>query len=174
MKRKVARYRATPRRSSSCTHSLLVVISLYILAILLLSLVGCSQKQSLEASANSSEISSGKQYSILVLFNDRQIAPLNLDDLSRLEQVTFSAEGKEQRGPTLLSALKLNGISGFKEIKVVGYARGRVASSELTLKSGQVNDKVILAISKQGTAKLVSPDIPSKDWVIDVSKLEVK
>jgi hypothetical protein len=150
-------------RSPSRATSLLLIFIIAVLAILLASVLGCSK-----------EIDTGNKYAIKVFSNDKQIASLSLDDLLKLPQVTVSAGGKDQEGPTLLSALDLAGIREFSEVTVVGLTRGRIGSAELVLKKDQITDKVILDKTNKGTTKLCGPDIDYNKWIIDVSKLVVK
>jgi hypothetical protein len=159
---------------------LFTIIFSIVFIIVLLSLTGCSQpKETTPAKttitpSNISKIETGTGYSIAVFSNDKQLGSLTLDQLSKLKKVTFTIEGKDEEGPTVLSALKLLSINDFTEITFYGYSKGRLATAELKLTKTQVNDKVILDFSNQGTAKLASPDIPSNNWVIDVTKIAVK
>lgn len=120
------------------------------------------------------QVSTGAQYSIQVFLNDIQIGSLTIDKLSKLAKVSFTSEGKSEEGPSLTSALNLVGVKTFNEITVFGYSKGRVATAQITLQKSQVNDKVILDFSNQGTAKLASPDIALNNWIIDITKIVVK
>ncbi len=115
-----------------------------------------------------------EQYSVEVFLNDNLLVSVSLDDLLALEQVTLTAENKDEEGPSLLSVLELAGIGEFSEVTVIGLSKGRVASAELVLSRSQINEQVILDITNRGTTKLASPDIPSSNWIIDVSELRVK
>ena len=119
------------------------------------------------------KIETGAGYSIAVFRGDTKVGALTLADLSKLEKVKFTSEGKSEDGPTLMSALALVGITDFSDITVYGFVPGRLATAELTLKRAEVNDRVILDPSNQGTYKLAGADIPAKNWIIDVNKVVV-
>jgi len=114
------------------------------------------------------------QYSISIYMDDSLVDSVILDDLLALEQVSFTAENKDEEGPTLLSVLQSVGIDDFEEVTVAGLSKGRIAEAEITLTRSQVNEQVVLDITNSGTSKLASPDIPSNDWIIDVDELWVK
>jgi hypothetical protein len=103
-----------------------------------------------------------------------QVGTLTLDKLADLEKVKFSADGKNEEGPRLAAALALIGIGDFQKITVYGYAKGRIATAELTLQKADITDKTILDFSNQGTCKLAGDMIPSNDWIIDVNKMVVE
>jgi hypothetical protein len=116
----------------------------------------------------------GDQYSIAVFSGDNQLAKLKIEDIKSLPQVSVTADGKAQNGPTLLSVLGLAGIKDFSTVTAYGYTKGRVATAELTLNKSQIDNQVVMDISNQGTAKLAGPNIPGNSWIIDVNKLVVK
>ena len=113
-------------------------------------------------------------YSIDIYLNDSLVESVTLDELLELEQVAFTADNKDEEGPTLLSVLALAGIEDFSELTVYGLSKGRIAEAEITLTRDQVHDKVILDITNSGTAKLAASDIPSNDWIIDADEIKVK
>jgi hypothetical protein len=168
----------------------LTLISILVIALVLtMSLIGCSSSNSqtptstsqsstlVTSSSKTPTISAsivGDQYSIAVFSADSQVAAIKLDDLKNLPQVSVTADGRAQNGPTLLSVLGLAGIKDFSTITAFGYSKGRVATAELTLNKSQINDQIVLDLSNQGTAKLAGPDIPGNSWIIDVNKLVVK
>jgi hypothetical protein len=136
---------------------------------------GCSSpdKTSTKIPGTTPQIETGTGYTIQVFRGEEKAGELTLTELSKLDKVQFNADGKDEEGPTLMSALALVSISSFNEITVYGYSRGRLATAELTLKRNQINDQVILDFSNQGTCKLAGVDIPSNDWIIDVNKMVV-
>ena len=122
----------------------------------------------------SPKIETGTKYSIAVFRGDTQTGSLTLADLSKLQKVTFTSEGKTEEGPTLMSALALVGIADFSEITVYGFAPGRLATAEITLKRADIDDHVILDFSNQGTCKLAGSNIASKNWIVDANKMVVR
>jgi len=99
---------------------------------------------------------------------------VTMDELLALEQISFTADNKDEEGPTLLSVLELAGIEDFSELTAYGLSKGRIAEAEITLSRNQVHDEVILDITNRGTSKLAASDIPSDDWIIDVEEIKVK
>lgn len=103
-----------------------------------------------------------------------EVAQLTLADLRRLESVSFVSDGKEQTGPPLVEVLASAGIADFTAVSILGKSRGRLVSRELRLRRDQVTAQVILHLNKRGDTKLATPDLPSEQWVIDVTELEVE
>jgi hypothetical protein len=151
--------------------SLILTISL---GLFLLPLAGCAQET---ASQETGDAVKGEDvYSIQVYLNDTLKESLTLNDLLSLEQVVLTTpeQDSDQHGPTLPSVLKAAGIESFSELTVIGLSKGRVATAELTLSSNQVDETVVLDITNRGTTKLAGINIPSEDWIRDVSELRVK
>jgi hypothetical protein len=155
-----------PRKSPGCPYRVVALLPISIIALLAALVV--------PVLGGSPGTETGNEYAIKVFWDDTQIASLSLDDLAQLPQVTVSAGGKDQEGPTLLSVLDLAGVAEFSEVTVIGLTRGRIASAELVLKKDQISDEVILDVTNEGATKLCGPDIDSNQWIIDVSKLVVK
>ncbi len=112
-------------------------------------------------------------YALNVTEGGNIVARFSLNEIESLPSLKLTADGKEQEGPTVLSVLKRAGITNFTRITVVGLQRGRSHSALLPLDRAKVTDRVILSVNKRGKTKLVSPDIPSELWIVDVSELEV-
>ena len=149
------------------------LLSVFVLAVFL---AACSSpspvsQSTTKAPGTPAKIETGTGYSIAVFRGDIQVGALMLADLSKLEKVKFTADGKNEEGPTLTSALALLGITDFKSITIFGFTKGRIATAEQTYDRSKINDKVILDFSNQGTCKFAGADIPSGDWIIDVNKL---
>ncbi len=147
-----------------------------ILSLLVTGMTACTSpgQSSTKVPGTTPQIETGTGYTIQVWRGEEKAGELTLAVLSGLEKVKFTADGKDEEGPALMSALNLVGINSFNEITFYGYSRGRLATAELTLKRDQINDKVILDFSNQGTCKLAGAEIPSNDWIIDVNKMVVK
>jgi hypothetical protein len=159
----------------STRHFLKPFFLVFMLAIFL---AGCSSatpasQSTTKVPGTSAKIETGTGYSIAVFRGDTKVGAFTLADLSKLEKVKFTSEGKSEEGPTLMSALALVGITDFSDITVYGFVPGRLATAELTLRRVEVNDRVILDPSNQGTYKLAGADIPAKNWIIDVNKVVV-
>ncbi len=109
-----------------------------------------------------------------VVRGDTVLASLSMADIRRQPQATVEAGGQPQTGPTLRSVLAESGVEAFVAVTVHGMKPGRLMSGELTLTSAEVTDLVVLAINRQGKAKLASPSIPSERWIVDVTRLVVE
>ncbi|MBF0547564.1 MAG: hypothetical protein HQM08_24205 [Candidatus Riflebacteria bacterium] len=119
---------------------------------------------------------SSEDYCIGVSFNNKQVASITTDGLEKLKQQSFEIPeaGQPAKGPSLLEILRSSGIKDFKMVLVKGYSKWRITTAEITLNKSQIDENFLLSISNRRTAKLASPDIPFKDWIIDVYSLEVK
>ncbi|MBF0406885.1 MAG: hypothetical protein HQM10_06005 [Candidatus Riflebacteria bacterium] len=133
------------------------------------------------ASASASEISNfGKSeksdYCVVLEFNSSEIASFSADDLDKFPRKTFECPeaGKSLCGSSLKGILSSAGIKEFKEVTISGFSKGRMFTAEITLKSEEIDENVILALSNRRTAKLASPKIPFKNWIIDVERISVK
>ncbi len=120
---------------------------------------------------SSPQIESGAKYSIAVFRGETSAGVLTLADLSKLAKVKFTADGKNEEGPTLMSALAVVGVADFNTITVYGFTPGRLGTAEITLKRAEINDQVILDFSNQGTCKLAGADIPPNNWIVDANKM---
>lgn len=113
---------------------------------------------------------------ISITKNGQNIATLTAEILNSTlaHELKLDEVEKSQSGPRLSDLLKSLNIEDFHEIKILGYAKGRLATAEYSLKKEQIHDKIILSFSKRGTVKLVVPELAFDDWVIDVYQMEVK
>lgn len=158
----------TPRRLASFLTFIILVFTL---------LTGCNSATSTSETkipGTSAIIETGDKYQIAVYRGTTQVGILTLEKLADLEKVKFSADGKNEEGPRLTAALTLTGIGDFQKITIYGYAKGRIATAELTLQKADITDKTILDFSNQGTCKLAGDTIPSNNWIIDVNKMVVE
>jgi hypothetical protein len=148
-----------------------VILLLIAVCLILSGFIGCSNEVAEKSAdtANNEEV-----YSVKIYLKGSFIKSITLDEIDALKKVTFSAEGKDEDGPKLTDVLKLADIVDFNQVTVVGLVKGRVASAELVLTRDQINDMVILDITNNGTTKLAGADIPSDNWIIDVSELRVE
>ena len=144
---------------------------LVIAGLVIYGITGCAQQTGTTENTGSDN---PDVYSIKIYLNDTLKKSITVEDLQKLEQVSFSTENKDESGPTLLSVLKLAGIDDFSQVTAVGLGKGRLTSAELVLTRDQVDDTVILDLTNQGTAKVAGLNISSNDWIIDVSELRVK
>lgn len=113
------------------------------------------------------------EYSIKITENGRVLATLRVEDLDSLEEHVIVVEGKEQTGPTLLSALESAGVRDFDTVTIKGLAQGRMAEAQISLDRDEIDDQVILDKSNEGTFKVTSPNIPKQEGVVDISEIAI-
>jgi hypothetical protein len=111
---------------------------------------------------------------LAIVHQGNRIAELRLADLQRLPQASIILDGKKQSGPSVSAVLENLGISSFDMVTVVGKTKGRLASRELRLRKDQLTDAVLFDLTNRGTAKLVSPDLPSELWIVDAGEVIVE
>lgn len=101
-------------------------------------------------------------------------ADWTLADLeSRVDFVSITIDGDDQSGPRLLDVLNASGVDGWETAEVFGLGEGRVVEVALDITSAQVNDGWILDVTKQGTLKLATADLPREQWVRDVGEINL-
>lgn len=101
-------------------------------------------------------------------------AEWTLADLeSRVDFVSITIDGDDQSGPRLLDVLDASGVDEWETAEVFGLGEGRVVEVALDITSGQVNDGWILDVTKQGTLKLATADLPREQWVRDVGEINL-
>lgn len=115
-----------------------------------------------------------QDYRIKIFSGGNLTTSLNLTQLQSLPNVSLSAFGKSEEGPTLLLVLELAGVKEFTKVTVVGMVRGRLASGELTLNRDEITGDVILDFTNRGTTKLAGAQIPEDDWIIDVTEIRTE
>jgi hypothetical protein len=135
---------------------------------------GSSSTSLTAAKTPNNTASNPAQYLMLVFSGDKQIAVLQMADLQKLKSVQIQTAGRQEEGPALSSVLSLVGVMDFSQITFYGYARGRLATAELTLQKSQIKDQVVFSYSNQNTVKICGVNIPFDNWVIDVNKMVIK
>lgn len=116
------------------------------------------------------------QCNIAVYRGGEQIATAGAELLTGLESVELTLPGveKAQKGPRLADLLAAIKVDDYQKVTVYGYAKGRIATAEYTIARDKMHERIILSYSRRGTAKLVVPELAFDDWIVDVSKLEIK
>lgn len=101
-------------------------------------------------------------------------ADWTLADLeSRVDSVSITIDGDDQTGPRLIDVLDASGVDGWETAEVFGMGEGRFVEVALDITSAQVNDGWILDVTKQGTLKLATADLPREQWVRDVGEINL-
>lgn len=91
-----------------------------------------------------------------------------LQDLPQVEIRTPQSRGAQvQKGPTVRSVLDAAHATGVTNVRVIG----RDPAQTLTL--AELNDQVILNVTKRHTLKLAGADLDLSRWVRDVTGLVV-
>lgn len=92
------------------------------------------------------------------------------------DQIPFSEatiDGDAQRGPSLVGVLAASGVGDWESGEVIGMGEGRVFEVGLDISASEVNEGWILDVTKQGTLKLASADLPREQWVRDVGEINL-
>jgi hypothetical protein len=109
-----------------------------------------------------------------IVANGDVAAEWTLTDLE--EQVTFTdltIDGDPQSGPLLLDVLNASGVEEWDSGEVIGMSEGRVFEVGLDISSSDVDEGWVLDVTKQGTLKLASAELPRDEWVRDVGEINI-
>lgn len=157
------------------------LLQLKILLICLATLGPCSPGQAGQQPAPSTEkqkvkVEAAALCSIAVFTTGEQVATVTAELLTTLEPVSLTLPGveKTQSGPRLVDLLTALKITEYKQIKIHGYAKGRLATAEYAITKDRMHDRIIFSFSRRGTAKLAVPELAFDDWIVDVYKLEIE
>jgi len=152
-------------------------IPIVLIALSLVSVAGCqSSGQPPNTTTTTATTTPPASVDYLVKFtrNGSLVGGLTLDDIKALPQTTFTAEGKTEAGPTVLSALQKLNLTIFSKATALGYTKGRLAEAQVTLTYAELTGKYILDLTNQNTVKLASPDVSSASWIIDVYEFQLQ
>jgi hypothetical protein len=83
----------------------------------------------------------------------------------------FELDGTAQNGPLLLEVLAATGVTSWETAEVIGMGEGRAFEVGLDITAAEVNEGWIFDVTKQGTLKLATADLPKQQWVRDVVEL---
>lgn len=112
-------------------------------------------------------------YSVAVTRDGEILRTFAVAELEALPAVTFTSEGKTQKGPTLLSVLDAAGVDDdFGEVVITGM--GVRDEGRLVLSAEQLDDRVVLDFAERGTVKVVSPTLSWRERVRDVVEIAVR
>jgi len=112
------------------------------------------------------------EYTVEVRRGDDVLAVYDLEELQAMPQMTVSALGKAESGPSLNSVLDAAGVAQYDSVRVIGPAVRD--DGELRLESSEVTPGVLLDVSNRGTVKIVGPDMAWDDRVRDVTDIVVE
>ncbi len=109
-----------------------------------------------------------------VVLAGKVVGDWTLADLeSQVEFVSMTIDGDDQSGPRLLDVLAASDVEEWDTAEVFGMGEGRVVEVTLEITSTQVDDGWILDVTKQGTLKLATADLPREQWVRDVGEISI-
>ena len=109
-----------------------------------------------------------------VVLGGEVVADWTLADLeSGVDFVSMTIDGDDQSGPRLLDVLDASGVDLWETAEVFGMGEGRVVEVALDITYAQVNDGWIFDVTKQGTLKLATADLPREQWVRDVGEINI-
>jgi hypothetical protein len=157
-------------------------VSLLSLLVIVLVLAGCGEKETTApppapaptpAPAPAPATTAPAKSIIDVFQKTSKIASLSFSDLQDLPQTSVETTAGVQEGPTLEAVLEQAGVQEFSKVVIFGLTKERTMAAVLPLSRAKVTEQVILNLTDQGTAELVSPDIAKDKWVFDVSRLTV-
>jgi hypothetical protein len=153
-------------------------MSLLSLLVIVLVLAGCGEKETaappLAPAPTPAPATTAPVKSIIDVFQKTsKIASLSFSDLQGLPQTSVETTAGVQEGPTLEAVLEQAGVQEFSKVVIFGLTKERTMAAVLPLSRAKVTEQVILNLTDQGTAELVSPDIAKDKWVFDVSRLTV-
>jgi hypothetical protein len=92
---------------------------------------------------------------------------------SAVEFTELNLDGDKQSGPLLLDVLNASGVREWDSAEVLGMGEGRVFEVALEINSADVDGGWILDVTKQGSLKLASADLPREQWVRDVGEIRI-
>ena len=90
-----------------------------------------------------------------------------------VEYTDLTIDGNDQSGPLLLDVLEASGIDQWQSAEILGMGEGRVFEVTLEVDSADVDGGWILDVTKQGTLKLASAELPREQWVRDVGEIRI-
>ncbi len=83
----------------------------------------------------------------------------------------LTVDGDKQSGPRLLDVLEASGVANWESGRVVGWGEGRTFEVSVDIAAADVDDGWILDVTKQGSLKLASAELPRAQWVRDVGEI---
>ncbi len=100
---------------------------------------------------------------------DGSVKEASLKDLNSLGKGRISVDGKLVEGPTLPEVLRFANVTEFQNVTIIGAGAG-----PLTLAKEEVDSRVILDLTSNGTVKLSLPDIPQSEWIDNVKTIKAE
>jgi hypothetical protein len=111
-------------------------------------------------------------YTVSVVRDEEVVRVFDLEELRDFDTRQMEMQGEVQEGPPLLDVLGEAGVTDFSSVTIVGA--GLRDSGRIVLKSGDIDENVLLDFSSRGTVKVCGPEIVWEDRVRDVERIEVR
>jgi hypothetical protein len=106
---------------------------------------------------------------IQVILADGTSVTMEYSTVSKLALQMVDIAGKSEQGPTVPDFLAAAGVTDFTQVTFTG-----LENRTLTFNRDQLSDSIILALREHPRAvNLMSPTIPTEQWVLHVFKVEV-
>jgi hypothetical protein len=120
--------------------------------------------------------------SIDVSFNGGPAVVISFDDLFKLPRITIKVGENDENGPSLFALFELLATSlnvtlselKLGQVTVFGNYKNQTSISRFTFGPPEMNETIILNISKQGVITFFGPSISSTYWTFEVSGLLVE
>ena len=156
------------RRDRSVSVLRKAVVTLIVLAVLT---AGCGD----DAGNGAGDGAGGAEEIVLTVYvADEAVAEWTLEDIeSEFAAVTIVIDGDEQSGPLLSDVLAAAGVDEWTRAEVFGKGEGRSFDVAIEIFADEVDETWVLDITKRGTLKLASPELPKEQWVRDTGEIRI-
>ena len=142
-----------------------------LLAVMVVFVAGCGDG----SDDGAVEGTGGAEEAVLTVFvAGEAVAQWTLPEIeSAFEQATIVGDGVEQTGPLLVDVLAASGIGEWSRAEVLGKGEGRSFDVAVEVSADEVDETWVLDITKRGTLKLASPELPKEQWVRDAGEIRI-
>lgn len=103
-----------------------------------------------------------------VVYGDNQSKVYTLDALKKLPSVSVTSGSTQASGPKLSTLLVDAGINDYQQVTVLS------GNNSSILNKDKINDQVIIGLSSDGSAFLVTPDQQADKWLKNIDQIQVK
>jgi hypothetical protein len=103
-----------------------------------------------------------------VVYGDNQSKVYTLDALKKLPSISITSGSTQASGPKLSTLLVDAGINDYQQVTVLS------GNNSSILNKDKINDQIIIGLSSDGSAFLVTPDQPADKWLKNIDQIQVK
>jgi hypothetical protein len=141
-----------------------------VLATIAVLAAGCGS----ESGTGTDDPPGGEEVILTVYVADEAVAEWTLAEIeSEFEHVTVVVDGEEQTGPRLSDVLTASAVGEWSRAEVLGKGEGRSFDVAVEVTAAEVDETWVLDITKRGTLKLASPELPKEQWVRDAGEIRI-